>query len=495
MAASKPKYPLGSPQEHIEMCETHDLPIDVICEDCDEFNCSKCTKTDHRDHEWSTIPKAAIQMRRNLITFLTKIKEEDLPGIDEKVEKVSKQIIENNGMCDTKIKKLQKHADEIMARLTEIRKQNERRLRDNLDAKNKKLNNVKSELDKKKKKIEDMVKFMDDNKSVMSDYGLIDNHRELKQLLAGLDIDVKNFKHSMRYSKGEISNKVIENMIGKNLDLDDICLTETSSFRYGGKVILLLRALNEDRCYIRETGSPYTEQVNKDGEKKYKYNISSNDMCVTDNGDVYFTDGFNKSISSLSPSGSVSTIISTDPLQPVGICQSVNGGLLVSLRDKKSVRVPYKLESYTRRLLRHITVTGDVIHEYEYQEDGQTRLFTFPVRVIQNSNSDICVTSRTSNTSGDLMILSPSGRVKSVYRGQNLTEGFFPTDVVCDPLCNIIVTDFSNKQIHLLSPDGVFLMFFTTDSEVNCPFRLSLYKSTLWVGYYECLVKVFQYPV
>ncbi|XP_061185005.1 uncharacterized protein LOC133193021 [Saccostrea echinata] len=215
---------------------------------------------------------------------------------------------------------------------------------------------------------------MEDNNSTMSDYSLIDNHRELTKILSNLEVHTTNCEHSVRFTR--------------------------------------------------------------------------DDMCVTDNDDVYFTDIRHKSISCLSPSGSVSTVINTDPLVPLGICQPVDSGLLVTWIDKESD--VYKLESHSRRLVRHITVTGEVINEYE---DGQPRLFTFPYRVTQNSNSDICVLNRTSDTTGDLVIMSPSGRVKFVYCGKDLTKNFRSTDVVCDSLCNFLVTDLNNK-IHLLSPDG-----------------------------------------
>ncbi|XP_062599036.1 uncharacterized protein LOC134260499 [Saccostrea cucullata] len=325
----------------------------------------------------------------------------------------------------------------------------------------------------------------------MSDYGFIDNHRELIQLLSGLDDDMKDCKHSVRYSKGEVSDEVLENLIGKSFNFDDISLTETSSFNYGEKAVVLLRALCEDQCYIKQFESPYIEQVNNEGEKKHKYYTPTNDMCVTDTDDVYFADFSNNSISYLSPAGYVSTIISTDPLKPIGICQSVDGGLLVILGKKESD--PYKLNSHSRRLVRHITVTGDVIHEYEYQEDGHTRLFTLPYRVTQNSNSDICVVNRTNPNEGELVIVSISGHMKTVYRGQNLAEAFRPGNVVCDSFCNILVTDMNNIQIHLLSPDGEFLKFLLNKDEVHHPTRLSINMSSLWVGYREGVVKVFKY--
>ncbi|XP_062587311.1 uncharacterized protein LOC134248944 [Saccostrea cucullata] len=409
------------------------------------------------------------------------------------MEKVSNKITENKELCDTEIKKLQKHVDEIMARLTEIRKNNERRLTKDLEEENKKLNSVKSELNKKKKEIEEMVKYMEDNNNTMSDYGFLDNHRELTKKLTGQDVTFNNFDYSLRYVKGEINDEVMENIIGRTQDLNNISLNETNSFKYGDKSIVILKAFCEDQCYIEDTESSSTEHVNKDGEKKDKCNFEPNDLYVTDTGDIYFTDGVNNAVNCLSSSGSLSTVVSTDPLAPWGICRSVDGGLLVTLRDMYSD--PYKLESHSRRLVRHITVTGDVIHEYEYQENSQTRLFTLPSHATQNSNSDICVVNRISAYTGELVILSPSGRMKSVYRGQNLTEDFNPADVVCDSLCNILVTDTNNKQIHLLSPDGEFLKFLLQQNEVNHPVTLSLYKSTLWVGYWEGLVNVFQYTV
>ncbi|XP_062572808.1 tripartite motif-containing protein 75-like [Saccostrea cucullata] len=151
MVASAKKYPLGSPQEHIVMCESHDIPIDMICEDCDEFICARCAKTDHKDHDWKTLTTAATQRRRGLLKFLKKIKEEDLLGIDEKIEKMSIQISENKELCESEIKKLQRSFDQIMTRLKNIGKCHKKTLRDDLVKKDDQLNHVKSNLEKKKK--------------------------------------------------------------------------------------------------------------------------------------------------------------------------------------------------------------------------------------------------------------------------------------------------------------------------------------------------------
>ncbi|XP_062609426.1 uncharacterized protein LOC134271196, partial [Saccostrea cucullata] len=451
MAANNPQEnPLGSPLVHIKMCEFHDSPTDIICEYCDKFNCVKCAKTDHKDHNWKTLPTAATERRRNLPELFRKSKERDIPRVEEKIEMISERIIENKELCDTEIRKLQRHYDEMISRL------------------------------KRENGIVEAVKFMEDNNVTMSDYSLIDNHRELTQLQPTLDVDLNDCKHSVRYSKGEINDEVLHSLSGKTLYLNDISLTEENSFNYGDRRITLLRASNEDESYIRQSESICTEYINTKSAIKDEFKISPSDMCVTKSRDVYFNDFKNKTISSLSPSGAISIVISTDLLEACGICESLAGGLLVTLSDIKSNY--FQLESHSRRLLRHITLTGDVIKEYEYQEDGQTRLFTWPTRVTQNSNCDISVVNGTSSTMGNLVIIFPTSRIRSVYHIQNLSEDFKPTDVVCDSLCNILVTDLYNKRIHLLCPDGLFLKFLLTKNETYHPFRLSLYKSTLVIG-------------
>ncbi|XP_062615091.1 uncharacterized protein LOC134276816 [Saccostrea cucullata] len=251
-----------------------------------------------------------IRRRIWLLPFLKKIKEEDLPGIDEKMEKISQQMAENEELCVSEIRKLQMHY-----------------------------------LEKKKKRIIDTIEFIEENNDTISDYSLIDNHKELTRILSELEINTTDFELSTTY------------------------------------------------MYIREDESKYTDKVNEEGTKLGELKMSPDDICVTENGNIYITDNRKTFISCQSPLRSVSTVISTDPLVPFGICQSVDGGLLVTLRDNKldNESDVYELESHSRRLVRHITVTGDVIHEHEYQEDGHTRLFTLPGSVTQNSNSDICV--------------------------------------------------------------------------------------------------------
>ncbi|XP_062602233.1 uncharacterized protein LOC134263889 [Saccostrea cucullata] len=476
----------NSPDFHLtmnEMCKSHSQPLDIICEDCDKCICAMCTKA--QNHTWKTTTTILEDMHNYL------------NGIEKEVKKISKKISENETLYSSEYRKLQKHFEEIITLLTKEKRHHEQRLKDNTEEKNDRLIRQRSELGMKKRKVLDTMKSMEDNIRNKSYVSLIENKRKFTIISSDLEVHMTNCEQSVRFIKGAININLIKSLLGRTLDLDDVGLVKINSFQYGKNVLSILKTFNEDHCYLREDNSEYTEQINMEGAKSQKISISPNDFCVTETGDIFFTGPTSKSVCYLSPSSSpaepLSTVISTDRLVPWGICQSLDGGLLVTFRDKESEL--YNLDEHSRRLVRHITVTGDVIHEYEYQEDGHTRLFTWPYRVTQNSNTDICVVNRSRSTAGDLRIISLSGGMKSVYQGENVTKILNPADVVCDSLCNILVTDINNRQIHLLSSNGEYLKSLLTDNEENRPHSLSLHNSTLWVGYYEGSVTVFQYSM
>ncbi|XP_061179598.1 uncharacterized protein LOC133188236 [Saccostrea echinata] len=430
-------------------------------------------------------------MRRGLVRYLKKLSEEEIPQIDQKIDDISKQITENENICDFQIESLGEHCKEIISKIEEAKQHHEQALRDNLTKKNTQMKQLQSKLERNKEQILETVEYITKNNNLMSNYSLIDNHRELARFLRNIStFDIENCEHSLKYRKGEVRQDFLDNMIGKTFDLDNIVLAETHSFKYGDKRIIALKAFSQDHCYIAEIHSDFIGQVNKNGDRENKFSISPNDLCVTDTGDVYITNYKDGTITLLSQSRVVSKVVSTDPLIPVGICQSVDGGLLVTFRDSKPDI--FKVESDSRRLVRHVTLTGDVINEFEYQGDKMTRLFTLPWRITQNGNTQIYVVNRTSLTSGDLVILSSSGRLISVYPGRRLKENFTPCDVVCDSYFNVLVSDLYNHRVHLLSPDGEFLKFLLTEKEVNEPFSLSLFNSSFWVGENKGIVKVFQ---
>ena len=486
----KEEHPSGTPQEHVLICEKHkSMPIDFRCEDCEEFVCSKCVKEDHKDHDWDTITTAALKSR-GLLKTLTKFNQ-----IDGKIEKASQQMKENKERCKKEVSRIQRQFDAMLEKLKKVRKQQEKAVRDSLASKNADLSQVRSSLEERQKKVLLHVLSMKENNSTVTTAGMIiilfKAHRELTKIMSNENNNVQMSEFLLRYECGDINEETLKSMMGQFIDYEKITVTEINSCQWSNKGIELLKGIGEDTCLLSFDFENVT-QVRKHDEIEREFKVNAmNDMCVTDNNEVYFTDWENNSISCLSPSGSVFPVFSTNPLVPWGICQTKEGGLLVSLTDTEMD--DYEPSSDSRRLVRNVTLTGDVIHEYEYQEDRQTRLFTWPYIVKQNGNTDICVINWMSESTCDLLILSHTGSLKTVYSGNKQNLPFLPSDLANDSLCNIIVSELLNSTIHLLSPEGQFKRYLLSESQLQSPTAMSLKNSTLWIGDDNGCIKLFQY--
>ena len=188
--------------------------------------------------------------------------------------------------------------------------------------------------------------------------------------------------------------------------------------------------------------------------------------------------------------GKVSDIVSTKPLHPSCISKTQTGDLLVTLTDDGD---DYNLRPSSRRLVQRMTLTGKVLHTHKFREDGVTRLFTLPTRTAENGNNDICVINRTSDDTGELIVLHGDGWLRATYRGEEDSEfAFNPTDVVCDAKRRIIVSNSLSKSLHLLSPDGIHLRYLLSDMFDN-PMTMALHQGSMWVGFYNGVVKVYKY--
>lgn len=142
----------------------------------------------------------------------------------------------------------------------------------------------------------------------------------------------------------------------------------------------------------------------------------------------------------------------------------------------------YQVYTHSRRLIRHVKFNGDASMNI-------TRTDRPGCSVIQNRNTDICVVNKTSGSSSEPMILSSSGCVNVVYRGQTVVKKCLFFDVVCDSHSNIILSDMKNGQIHLLSPNGEFAKYLLTQDEITHPSSISIFDYTLLVGHNKRLVR------
>lgn len=121
--------------------------------------------------------------------------------IGEKIKKASKQMEDNKKCCDSEVSKLQEQFDAIVSKLTEIMKNYRKKLSENLERKNAEVSEKMLNLETRKKQVLNLVKFLDENNSTMSDFSLIDNLRNLSNLLSNRDFDLEKGGHSVRYRR------------------------------------------------------------------------------------------------------------------------------------------------------------------------------------------------------------------------------------------------------------------------------------------------------
>lgn len=194
------------------------------------FFCSQCAKTHHKDHDWTTKFTAGILKRRELKKNLSKIKEKGVKEINEEIQKESKRMEDNKKRCEAAVFQLQQHYDAVVLKLFEIKKFFEIELREYLIRKNARIIEKKKDIEKKREKLKDLVKFREEKHSTMSDYSWIDNLRDLTRLISYRDYDLENITHSLRYRKEDISEGLVQSMMGHAFGFYDITFSEIDSF-------------------------------------------------------------------------------------------------------------------------------------------------------------------------------------------------------------------------------------------------------------------------
>ena len=140
---------------------------------------------------------------------------------------------------------------------------------------------------------------------------------------------------------------------------------------------------------------------------------------------------------------------------PLEISNSQTDDILVTLKDDRDHQY---LNPSSRRLVQRLTPKGKVLHTYELREDGTTRLFTLASRTAENGNADICVINLTSKNMGGIIVLNVDELVRAIYRGLEGSK-FHSSDEACDSKRRIVVSEFTNKSLHLLGSDRSFYRY------------------------------------
>ena len=204
------------------------------------------------------------------------------------------------------------------------------------------------------------------------------------------------------------------------------------------------------------------------------------DMALSASHDIVATDYNNERLVKISPTGSVSTLCSTTPLRPCGICINSSQHLVVGMQ------VGYVMYIEPPKKLKIYSPDGSaVLQEIENDEDGKPLFRGVITQVKQNGDGDYVVADEER-----VVCVSSKGR----FRWDYSVDISLVCGMVCDKYDNVIIADHFRNQILLLSSEGKLVTtLLTKEDSIWNPQSLSIDRhGQLWIGQHESL-KVVKY--
>ena len=269
---------------------------------------------------------------------------------------------------------------------------------------------------------------------------------------------------------------------------------QLSAFRYNESIVWDIRPVSHDEAWIKYKEIDQFMLLNKSGQVQdtVPYTANYRSFFVMNDKDFISYHHGKQVVVSIEHSGETSTIMNTSPLYPVHVGPALNGNILVTLADGEELT----RTADSQRKVQMITPGGEMLHTYEFGEDCLTPIFTAPFRPTQNFNSNVCVINQYDTADGnarsDVCVFYEDGGLKFVYSGHG--GEFYPTDICCDSLCNVICTNILDSSVYVIDSDGAFLEYLLTrDTCVTMPSAVALYRDALWVGSSFGEVRVYCY--
>ena len=478
------------------MCDKHEYEEkDIYCKTCKNTTCTECLKEGgHEGHDFDTITKLFRKINNNRSDLIREIESKMQPmrtknrrhirNVKSANETLMKRNVEN---AEKKRAEMHQTVDDIIDSHIHCMTEHSQKLGEEINREVDKLQEDESELMKMLETFE---------KTTMVGLDLIEYYEKLRAKTDTLQtLDISQYCNKQVYTEGDMDRDSLNKMIGKVTEISTSTNTAemTSSFQYKDTDVVTICPTTDKEAWLTYGGPAEINILRSDGNhtKTIKYNASSFSFIPYDGG-FLVCNRKQKNILKIDISGKSSLWMNTSPLEANCIGEALNGNVLISLCDEYSGA----RTEQSQRSVRMVTPSGDVLHSYEYGEDGITPVLTCPQRVTQNYNSEVCVVNKyeiaKGNWRGNVCVFYEDGGLRFVYNGHD--GEFNPCGICCDSLCNIICVNNMHDKIHVVNSEGSFLKYlFTRDTCVPKPIALALHRGVLWVGSREGEVRVYRY--
>ena len=472
------------------------------CVTCDIMICAVCRQCSHCDHQTKTVADATAEKRDYLENLLSDLRERS-----NKCETSMLQVDNSHQHLLTSTEHIVKEIEERSARLIEVIQARRNQLIDELGSilkhHEQKLTAVRANISKDQDKLRTAAKFARD----LLEYGTSSDVMYLNSDVSGRlhellneqnnnGVDVANVRLEVPESghdeahliktfgslvQGEVKCGSAELLKSFDLELkwptgmastknkEFVVTGKMGAFEEKGKVMFFGRAGTlKTVTNLDENCIPYDTTVTGDGS-----------VLVADNtGTIHKFDSSGNKVETMT--GKFKGVGRLAPLQHSW------GHFVVTSSEEKRVHV-YKDNGELS-----LTIPSSPYTDEDDVDNAIT--LDHPHYVATNHNNDIIISDFEQNA---VYAFDSGGAFLFKYEGSGIEGGSLkcPSAVCCDNFDNILIADFMNDRVHLVSQSGQFLGYLLTrEDHVSCPNFLSIDgDGHLFVGQYGGQIQVFQY--
>ncbi|KAK3100692.1 hypothetical protein FSP39_023861 [Pinctada imbricata] len=473
----------------LRTCENHDQKELIgYCKTCQEKICSSCIKEEHATHNWETITDILRDKKRTLPKECKEIQTNHLPCLRKELSQFDMKIEEENIRLERNEATLNGSRQSYISKINRLFDDKINECRQKSETAKQIYKDKREGLKQKVEFLDLMTTSLDKEINTLPDHDILDMEKEMREELEkALSYSAEMYTSTTVFVPGLMDVQVLENIIG---EIHSVSVEEKYTIERYSEPILSINHISDAKAWILNKSVRRPKLLDNNGKEVKCIENKCSDFIISRSGEFVLTSIANRNVSVFSEDENEIRRIDTESLLPINISKTENEDILVTLVESGDA---YNLVPTSRRIVQRMTLTGKVLHTYEFKDDGKTRLFIWPRRTSENKNTNICVVNKFSEDSGELVALHRDGRVKFTYKGDGLKfSAFLPVDVKCDSKCHVLVTELNNRSIHMLSSEGMFLSALFQFDKLH-PMVMSLHDDNLWCGFRDGKVKVFKY--
>nr|XP_034309672.1 uncharacterized protein LOC117683840 [Crassostrea gigas] len=488
-------------------CPNHFSKIcELYCEKCDIPICVHCaSSTEHQGHTFVYIVKILEKQKSVLQKDLEELEKLIFPKYQEITLSIPVQKANLNKSSQKIASDISKHGEEMHREIDVIIKKLKSDL-DQMDSKylaalNKHEDKIKHTLSDITQTITDLRKLINSN-----DISLVSAYKSrnvtFRKLPSKLMVTLPRFspkkidKHQIYEHFGSLSEFYIEKeqhnftlgtehspAEGFLLDVPQIVTEMNTDFNYAKNV----SCLTDEDIWTRGNDNIlklYNLQRGLLKSIQTKSGHCADDIAVTGNGDLIYTDEINRTVN-IVKNKEIETVITLQGWRPCGVCSTSSGNILVVMWND-DIKTPSKVVRYSGSTEKQ---------SIQYDDKGQPLYSSggYAKYISENRNLDICVSDWRANA---VVVVNQAGKLRFTYNGKSSTTNvsFYPCGITTDSQSHILIADLNNNRIHIIDKDGQFLRFID-NCDLKKPYGLCVdTRDNLFVAESKtCKIKKIQY--